>query len=342
MSFGMRSNTREAFMHYQRTIRAAEVLIVTFLSARLCNLGAQEPVTATPIAERAIATLEIPGFVDFLAAEGAAVWITNEGRVEKLRHDRPSPVASVAVPEPCGAMIVAFGSLWVANCRDSSVYRIDLETSKVVSIIRTGLADPTGELGLAAGAGSVWILTDRKGTLSRIDPETDKIISQVTVAPYSYAAAFGFDSVWITNTGTDPKRGRGSVQRIDPATNKVIARIPVGPEPRFLATGEGAVWTLNQGDGSVTRIDPGTNQAVASIPLGMVGSGGDIAAGGGRVWVRGKTVLLAAIDPAVNRVVEFFGPPAGSGGVRVADDLVWVTAHDIHTVWVLRPKARRP
>ena len=29
-------------------------------------------------------------------------------------------------------------------------------------------------------------------------------------------------------------------------------------------------------------------------------------------------------------------PPAGSGAVRVAGDLVWVTAHDTHTVWVLK------
>ncbi len=48
--------------------------------------------------------------------------------------------------------------------------------------------------------------------------------------------------------------------------------------------------------------------------------------------------MLAAIDPVRNHVVEVLGPPAGSGAVRVARDLVWVTAHDIHTVWVLRPE----
>lgn len=324
-------------------------LIVVFaLCLSMAVLGisgpgaAQDPSTPTPIVKRAIATLTIPGYPDFLAADETAVWITNEGRVEKLRHDRPWPVASVPVPEPCGAMTVAFGALWVANCRDPSVYRVDLETTKVVSIIPTGLADPTGEMSLTAGAGSVWILSDRKGTLSRIDPGTNQVVVQICVAPYSYAAAFGFDAVWITNTGPDGERGQGSVQRINPATNKVIATIPVGPEPRFLAVGEGGVWTLNQGDGSVTRIDPGTNRAVASLPLGMVGGGGDIAAGGGRVWVRGKKVLLAAVDPVTNRVVEVFGPAAGSGGVRVAGDLVWVTAHDIHTVWVLRPEPQGP
>lgn len=68
----------------------------------------------------------------------------------------------------------------------------------------------------------------------------------------------------------------------------------------------------------------------------MTGRGGDIAAGGGRVWVRAKKVLLASIDPATNRVDEIFGPPAGSGAVRVAGDLIWVTARDTKTVWVMQ------
>ncbi len=289
----------------------------------------------TPIAKRALATLTIPGNADFLVADGDDVWVTNEGRVEKLRHDSPLPIASVPVPEPSGAMSIAFGSLWVANCRDSSVYRINLTTLEVVSIIHTGLADPEGELSLAAGAGSVWVLTDKRGVLSRISPKTNQVVARIKVAPHSYAAVFGFKSVWVSNTGTADASGSGSVQRIDPTTNTVVATIPVGKTPRFLAAGEGAVWVLNQGDGSVTRINPRKNQVAAVLPLGMAGTGGDIATGGHRVWVRGKNILLAAINPATTRVVSVFGPPAGSGAVRVAGGRVWVTAHDIHTVWVL-------
>lgn len=60
------------------------------------------------------------------------------------------------------------------------------------------------------------------------------------------------------------------------------------------------------------------------------GSGG-VTTGGGRVWAGEKAVLLAASDPGTNRVVEVFGPPAGSGAVRVAGDFVWLTAYDIRT-----------
>ena len=204
--------------------------------------------------------------------------------------------------------------------------------------MRLGLADRRGELSIAAGAGSIWLLTDSAGVLSRIDPETNKVTATIPVAANSFAAAFGFGAVWVTNTGAPRTTAPGSVQRIEPATNHVVATIPVGPVPRFLAAGEGAVWTLNQGDGTVSRINPATNSVAATIAADVPGGGGDIAAGGGRVWVRAGRVLLQAIDPSTNRVVDRFGPPAGSGAVRVANGFVWVTAHDTQTVWVLAAK----
>jgi len=283
----------------------------------------------TAIGKAARVTLRIPGYADFLALDTGGAWVTNSGRVERLVADAPGPVASVAMPEPCGAMAVDFGALWVADCKERAVFRVGLESHKVDARVATGLADPTGELSIATGAGSVWILTDATGVLSRIDPGTNTVSATVAVAPGSFAAAFGFGAVWITTTGA------ASVQRVDPASNRVVATIPVGAEPRFLAAGEGGVWTLNQKDGTVTRIDPATDSVVATIDAGVPGSGGDIATGGGFVWVRAKKTLLLAIDPRTNRIVHRFGPPAGSGAVRANATRVWVTAHDTHEVWVL-------
>ena len=318
-------------------------IAVALTGALLVAMSSQPvPPEPVPIATRAIATLKIPGSADFLVADGRAVWVTNEGRVERLELGRDAPVASVALPSPCGAMVVAFGALWVADCKELGVVRVDLKTHRVTARVATGLADPDGELSLAAGAGAVWVLSDRKGVLSRIDPATNRVSATVAVAPESFGAAFAFGSVWITNTRSAIPAAGGSVQRIDPATNRIVATVGVGPTPRFLTAGEGGVWTLNQGDGTISRIDPATNALLASIPTGMAGAGGDIAAGAGRIWVRGKTRLLATIDPRTNQVVEVFGPPAGSGAVRVASDLTWITAHDTQTVWVLRASPVRP
>jgi virginiamycin B lyase len=283
-----------------------------------------------PIATRALTTLRLPGSADFLAIDGTSAWVTNEDRVERLVENRATPVATVVVGEPCGAMVVAFGSLWVADCQARGIVRIDPATATIVARVATGLAAPDGELSLAAGAGAVWVLADSAGVLLRLDPTRNVVVAHIPVAPASFAAAFGFGSVWITST-----QPAGLVQRIDPTRDTVVATIPVGPTPRFLTVGEGRIWTLNQGDGSVSAIDPDRNTVMATIPVGAEGPGGDIAAGAGAVWVRATKVLLAVIDPRRLRVVSTYGPPAGSGAVRVSRDRVWITAHDIQTVWTI-------
>jgi streptogramin lyase len=163
------------------------------------------------------------------------------------------------------------------------------------------------------------------------------VIARIPVQAHSFAAVFGFDSVWIASAAGGSPTGQGSVQRIDPRSNAVLATIPVGPGPRFLAAGAGGVWTLNQGDGTVSRVNPDTNSLAETIPTEVPGPGGDIAVGAGRVWVRATRTALSVIDPATNRVTARYGPPSGSGAVRATEQVVWVTSHDIQTVWVLKP-----
>lgn len=310
------------------------IVLGCLLCAWVSSAVAGDVDRTTSITSAAVETLIVPGYPDFLAADGDAVWVTNAARVEKLQRGEAHPVLSVAMPGPCGGMTVAFNALWVADCKEAAIYRINRFSGDVIAVVRTGLADPKGELSLASGAGSVWVLSDAAGVLSRIDPRTNNVSARIAVRPASYAAAFGFGSVWVSNTGM-AGGGNGSIQRVDPATNRVTATIEVGQAPRFLVAGEGATWSLNQGDGSVTRIDPRINAAVATIDADAPGSGSDIDAGGGRVWVRSTRTLLSAIDPKANRIAVRYGPPAGSGAVRVAQDGVWVTAHDTSTVWVL-------
>ena len=114
-----------------------------------------------------------------------------------------------------------------------------------------------------------------------------------------------------------------------------MATIAVGPAPRFLVIGEGSVWVMNQLDGTVSRVDPQTDKVTATIDVGDEIYGGDIAAGGGSVWVRGGPALLARIDPARDLVIERYSPHPGSGSVAADDDAVWVSAHDVATIWRL-------
>ncbi len=226
----------------------------------------------------------------------------------------------------CLAMDVGFDSLWVGDCDARTLVRINPKTGKVAATIQlTGTPDE--ESSVAAGEGSVWITVNGPPTLLRIDPKTNKIVASVTPLTSPAALRAGLGGLWLVSDAN-------KVVRLDATSGSVVAEIPVGRGSRFTAVGGGAVWVLNQSDGTVSRIDPGTNTVVATIPVSARPvEGGDMAFGGGFAWARVSDSLVAQIDPATNTVVRRLGESAGSGSVAADDKAVWISAHDVHTLW---------
>jgi streptogramin lyase len=264
------------------------------------------------------AVFDIPGAPDWMAVD-EHLWISNAPKNNVTRIDPAinKIVDNITVgARPCSGLAAGFGTVWVPNCGDKTVSRIDLKSGKVTATFPLTIGNSEG--GVAVGAGSFWIMTDAQGTLARIDPATNEVTARITVPSGSFAVAFGGDAVWITSTE------QNLLTRVDPRTNAVTDRIPVGPKPRFLTVGEGGVWTLNQGDGSISRVDMTSRKLAVTIEAGVPGGGGEIAAGEGSVWVTMMQVPLTRIDPATNKVVQqFFGD--GGDSVRVGHGSVWLS-----------------
>lgn len=276
--------------------------------------------------------ISVPGFADFLAVDGVTVWATNRGRVEHWSRD--GKLAEAAMTRPCGAMAIAAGSLWVADCRDLTLNRIDLETATKSAVIPTGIANPKGELNVVAGAGSIWLGSDSKGEIARVDPASNRVIASIKVDPGSCYLAFGFGALWAVSADHQ------SLQKIDPRTNKVVKRTKLGLQPGFLAAGEGAVWVQEQGDGTVARINPETGKVSGRVKVSETLKYGDIDTGGGAVWLRttsGQTFVV--IDPKTLAIKARVGADVGSGGLRYSPAGLWTTAHDQHTLsWWPQPE----
>ena len=289
--------------------------------------GVQLPITALqPETEFAV-----PGSPDWIAV-GEAVWISNKPKNSVSRLDpATNQVAKVVTvgAKPCSGLAIGAGSLWVPNCGDQTISRVDLKTNAVTATFPMTIGNTEGYI--AFGAGSAWIMTDTNGTMARIDPADNKVVAEIVLPPGSFCPVFGEGSVWVTSTEGN------SVSRVDPATNLVTETIAVGKAPRFLAVGEGGVWTLNQTEGNVTRIDPKTNKVVATIEVGVPGEGGDIAAGEGSVWVTSFQIPISRIDPSSNKVVQQF---TGKGGdaLRIGLGSVWLSNLASGTVWRIDPK----
>ncbi len=292
-------------------------------------LAVAAPAAAAPVET----VLKVPGFADFIAVDGDSVWVTNAGRVE--RWGRQGKLAEVEMAHPCGAMAITPGALWVADCKDKTLNRIDTKTARIAAVIATGLASPDGEMNVVAGAGSVWVASDKAGLIARIDPASNAVIASVTVAPGSCYLAFGLDALWAVSAVTQ------TVQKVDPASNRAVSTTKLGRQPGFLAAGEGGVWVQEQGDGTVARIDPVTGAVTGRIKVDDTLKWGDIDTGGGKVWLR--TTLgqaFVVIDPATLAIRARLGAAAGSGALRYTPAGVWTTAHDQHTLsWWPDPAA---
>ena len=291
--------------------------------------GLASAATAATAPEPRVMT--VPGFADFLAVDGSSVWATNKGRVE--RWSKKGKLAEVAMAHPCGAMAVAFGSLWVADCKEQTLNRIDLKTAKISAVIATGVANPKGELNVVAGAGSIWVASDDKGVIARVDPATDTVTASIAVDPSTYYLAFGLGSLWAV------RAVHQSLPKIDAQANAVVTRTQLGKEPGFLVAGEGAVWVQEQGDGTVARIDPATGIISGRVKVDETLEYGDIDAGGGKIWLRttaGQTFVV--IDPQTLAIRARVGAETGSGALRYTAKRVWTTSHDVHTLsWWKQP-----
>lgn len=269
--------------------------------------------------------ITVPGFADFLAVDGDTVWATNHGRVE--HWSRQGKLAEVAIAKPCGAMAIFRHALWVADCKNGTIIRIDTRTAQQTATIPTGIANPAGELNVVAGAGSIWVASDEKGVVARIDPVSNRVTASITVDPGTYYLAFGHGSLWAVSSKSQ------SVQRIDPRTNAVVKRTSLGKEPGFLAAGAGAVWVQEQGDGTVARIDPRSGDVSGRVKVGAVLKYGDIDTGGRMVWLRTtEDQTFAVIDPKTLTVRARIGKPEGSGALRYTRAGLWTSAHDVHTL----------
>jgi virginiamycin B lyase len=217
--------------------------------------------------------------------------------------------------QPCAGLVNAFTSLWVPNCGDGTLVRMDPKTFKVSAKVATGTGG--ARVGIAATADSVWMLTDTRGTVSRIDPVQNVVVAEFRVYADCNTLVFGETALWLTCPAENV------VLRVDPQTNLVDKSIEVSTTPGALVTGESSVWVLCEKEGKVERIDPKTNKVTKTIELGAPATGGAIAFGEGSLWISMPGFPITRIDPQAEKVVQqFYGE--GGGFLLTTANSLWL------------------
>jgi hypothetical protein len=242
----------------------------------------------------------------------------------------PKPAANLTidVPKP-GAVVAAFGSIWVQSRQNGAVWRIDRNgkvVAKIPHVIRSmkNLGWESSTLG--AGYGSVWALGD--GVVARIDPGTNKVVSKIVVPDYAFGLAVGEGAVWVACCAGGPP-GSGvwpRLIRIDPETEAAPLFVKTLTSPSSFAVGSGYVWWGNFSEaGAMQRIDPATGAQVRIEASNMR----FIVPTQRWIWLlsSGSSQRLATGSVAPAKDAGRKGPIAI--GATYADGMVWINAGDV-------------
>ncbi len=268
---------------------------------------------------------------DWITIAGGAAWVANVSS-GVVGYDLIS-AASVAdlpfVGDVCMAMDSTADSLFAGDCGATTLVRINVADRLIAATVSLPFAGLAEESSIAASNESVWVMSSRAELqIARIDQASNAVTDTFAAPSGASAMRFTDGSLWVSDAGN------ALVHRLDPMTGVEQATIDVDAGARFMAVGEGGLWVMNNSAGTVSFIDPSTNAVNGTVVVSESPvDGGDIAVGGGFVWARVSDVAVAQIDPATMTVVARYGPPVGSGSVAADSDAVWVSAHDVTTVW---------
>jgi virginiamycin B lyase len=281
-------------------------------------------------AEATIPAAGKPSWIFFATGGPGAIYFPAPDKLEKAEARTNKPADPITdLKKPCGGMVSAVSSLWVATCGDGSLQRIDAKTFKITATIPSGTSSASGIL--AASADSVWMLTDNKTTLSRIDPDANAVAGEFRLPADCQSLTFAEMSLWVAC----PELNK--VLRINPATNIVDKRIDVATTPVALAAGQGSIWVLCAKEGKIDRIDPKTDKVSKTIDLGAPVTNGGVGFGENYLWVTMTGFPLARIDVTAETVAQqFWGE--GGGAIQVSSGAIWLSNLNNGTISRIDPK----
>jgi streptogramin lyase/predicted Ser/Thr protein kinase len=232
-------------------------------------------------------TLGIPTGV---ATGEGAVWITNGfGSASGTQVVTVDPTTeSVEVAFPTGnakAIVVAFGSIWLADADRDLVLRYDPEDLAAdPEGIPTDGGAPESAVPrfLAVGTGAaegIWVVNELGDNVVRIDPDTNKVAGRIDVESPTTVAADD-SGVWVTSEANDRLHHFDADGR---ALQTLQHSDGILDGPTAIVIVPSAVWIGSDLETAVARIDPETN-TVDRVALGGI-TGGMAVDGNGDVWV---------------------------------------------------------
>jgi streptogramin lyase len=205
--------------------------------------GTPAPLTETPVQ---------PG-PKGIAVGPDDVWVVNSKTDQLTRIGLPDATVKEVIAvgnDPRDVALGAPGIVWVANVKDRSVTRIDLD------------GDPQYREDIAVGGrprdlakdsrGNIWVAIADRDEVLRIgpaDPAGERPMKRIAVGARPSGLAISDGLVWVTNTDA------GTVTVLEERSGDTVGDpIPVGEQPVGIAADGDTAWVTNYGDDTVSKI----------------------------------------------------------------------------------------
>lgn len=324
----------------QVLILAALVMLGGCSSAPVERTSPSVPVTTSAVpavsvnySARRQATIAVMNGDGLVAAAGA-VWVkTDDGRAVRIdpatnRVTDEFKLDTVAdESQYCQGIGTDGLSVWACATADdgTGLAQIDPKARRVLRRVSVGKV--FDQLALPSAGRGVWVLTADGTRASVVEPATGRVTAYPLGSRYLQLAALA-DRVVATSATEN------AVVVLDAANGAVVGRISL-PKPGMAALAGTDLWIDTEA--GLARVTRGLVTRSVYTNLGA-GSGGDLIAAGGAVWVRGSDGAITKVDLASGRVVERITPeqPLTAGSLLVAFGSIWTTSSDQGIVVRLR------
>jgi class 3 adenylate cyclase/outer membrane protein assembly factor BamB len=177
------------------------------------------------------------------------------------------------------ALVSGAGYLWMADSASDRLYRVDPETSDVLTISLRQSPDM-----LVFADGGLWVLDRLDAKITRVDPETGRSLRSFTSSGNLQSFAVGGGNVWAADTSVD------EIQRIPEDLRSASTPISVrqfGDTPKAVAYDNGSI-VVGFNNGTISKIDTSDPTSPEVIWTHRVGNNASsIAIAHGIVWVGG-------------------------------------------------------
>ena len=234
------------------------------------GLGSGDVLRVDPRTGRVVGRIAAGPRIFNLAVGGRAIWAVSNAASTLTRIDTATgKTTTTAVGAQPYDVEWGFGSAWVANAGDGTVWRVT--HGKVVKKLRIGV-EPNG---LTAYRGYVWATDHTLGKLVRIDPRTNRVTASLDVPGADWVTGVG-DALFVSQE-------TNRVSRISLRTLKVAGGVRVDRNPLGSALVGHQLWVPCIDAGTVDVVDPGTLRVVARKRVGP--SPIVVLPAYGRVWI---------------------------------------------------------